>query len=113
MSYHEPHRSKHYTTPSSIFEDLFLVKENCEMAEGSAPFDISSLEKPCQTWYKVFSDLQPSATPLIILHGGPGACHDYLLPLADIANSAALVFYDQIGNDRYTHLPEKNGDEAS
>lgn len=46
------------------------------------------------------------------IHGGPGACHDYLLPLTDLTPTTPLVFYDQIGNGRSTHLPDKNGDEA-
>lgn len=79
--------------------------------EGLAPFPVEGLSEPCQTWYKVVGDLGTSAVPLIVLHGGPGACHDYLLPLADLAPSIPLVFYDQIGNGRSTHLPEKNGDE--
>lgn len=55
-------------------------------------------------------DLRPPNVPLIVLHGGPGACHEYLLPLADLARP--VVFYDQIGNGRSTHLPERGGDEA-
>ncbi|KAI0120316.1 proline-specific peptidase [Hypoxylon sp. NC0597] len=58
------------------------------------------------------SDLQSSAVPLILIHGGPGACHEYLLSLADLALNRPLVFYDQIGNGRSTHLPEKAGDEG-
>lgn len=82
------------------------------MAEGTAPFNVPGVPKPCYTWYRVVGDLQSSVSPLIIVHGGPGACHEYLLPLTDIASSAPLVFYDQIGNGRSTHLPEKAGDEA-
>ncbi|KAL2288351.1 hypothetical protein FJTKL_04391 [Diaporthe vaccinii] len=81
------------------------------MTEGIAPFPVEGLSEPCQTWYKVVGDLGTSATPLIVLHGGPGACHDYLLPLTDLAPEIPLVFYDQIGNGRSTHLPDKNGDE--
>lgn len=81
------------------------------MTEGIAPFPVEGLSEPCQTWYKVVGDLRTSAVPLIVLHGGPGACHDYLLPLTDLAPEIPLVFYDQIGNGRSTHLPEKNGDE--
>lgn len=81
------------------------------MAEGFASFVVEGLSEPCQTWYKVFGDLTTSTAPLIILHGGPGASHDYLLPLTDLAPSTALVFYDQIGNGRSTHLPDKAGDE--
>lgn len=82
------------------------------LVEGFAPFPVPGLAEPCQTWYKVIGNLDNSAAPpLIVLHGGPGACHDYLLPLSDLAPSTPLVFYDQIGNGRSTHLPEKNGDE--
>jgi proline-specific peptidase len=79
------------------------------MTEGLVAFNVSGLSEPCQTWYKTFGDLKSNETPLVILHGGPGACHDYLLPLTDL--TVPLIFYDQIGNGKSTHLPEKNGDE--
>jgi proline-specific peptidase len=82
------------------------------MTDGTAQFLVPGLSKSCHTWYKVFGDLQGPAIPLIVLHGGPGACHDYLLPLTDLFPSIPLVFYDQIGNGHSTHLPEKAGDEA-
>ncbi|KAM3088750.1 hypothetical protein ACMFMG_000380 [Clarireedia jacksonii] len=82
------------------------------MTDGTAQFHVPGLSEPCQTWYKVFGDLESSQTPLIILHGGPGACHEYLLPLTDISHSRPVIFYDQIGNGASTHLPDKNGDEA-
>jgi proline iminopeptidase len=41
------------------------------------------------------------APPLLVLHGGPGADHDYLLPqLLDLANDFRLIFYDQRGGGR-------------
>jgi proline iminopeptidase len=41
------------------------------------------------------------ADPLLVLHGGPGAHHDYLLPqLLDLARDRELVFYDQRGGGR-------------
>lgn len=41
-------------------------------------------------------------TPLLVLHGGPGAEHDYLLPqmLALAGDDRDLVFYDQRGGGR-------------
>jgi pimeloyl-ACP methyl ester carboxylesterase len=92
----------------------FTPSYNSIMTEGTAPFNVPGLSEPCKTWYKVFGDLATSTskTPLIVVHGGPGACHDYLLPLVDLAPSRPLVFYDQLGNGRSTHLPDKNGDEA-
>jgi proline iminopeptidase len=39
--------------------------------------------------------------PVIVLHGGPGAHHDYLLPGFDrLANGRTLVYYDQRGGGR-------------
>jgi proline iminopeptidase len=46
----------------------------------------------------------PGAQPLLVLHGGPGAHHDYLLPqMLELANADAgrdLLFYDQRGGGR-------------
>ena len=40
----------------------------------------------------------PGATPLLVLHGGPGASHDYLLPqMLALADDYRLIFYDQRG----------------
>ncbi|KAK3368270.1 Alpha/Beta hydrolase protein [Podospora didyma] len=87
------------------------------MAEtvGSVKFHVPGLSQPAVTWYKVVGgDLNATnAVPLVILHGGPGACHDYLLPHTDLANpNRPVIFYDQIGNGRSSHFPEKNGDES-
>ncbi|MBI3569188.1 MAG: alpha/beta hydrolase [Gemmatimonadetes bacterium] len=41
------------------------------------------------------------APPLVVLHGGPGADHAYLLPqLLDLAGDHDLLFYDQRGGGR-------------
>jgi L-proline amide hydrolase len=43
-----------------------------------------------------------------LLHGGPGAAHDYLEPLAELGviGDRACVFYDQIGCGRSQHFPD-------
>jgi L-proline amide hydrolase len=62
------------------------------------------------TWYRITGDLRSGKPPLVVLHGGPGCTHDYVLPLADVADSGrAVVHYDQIGNGKSTHLPEAGG----
>ena len=39
--------------------------------------------------------------PVVVLHGGPGAHHDYLLPQYDrLARRRALIYYDQRGGGR-------------
>jgi proline iminopeptidase len=43
-------------------------------------------------------------SPLLVLHGGPGASHDYLLPqLLELARDRELIFYDQRGGGRSRH----------
>ncbi len=43
----------------------------------------------------------PGAPRLLVLHGGPGASHEYLLPqMLDLADEHELVFYDQRGGGR-------------
>ena len=46
-------------------------------------------------WWKKVGD--GPKTPLLTLHGGPGAGHNYLLPLAALADNRPVIFYDQLG----------------
>jgi proline iminopeptidase len=44
------------------------------------------------------------APPVLVLHGGPGASHDYLLPqMLALAENHRVVFYDQRGGGRSRH----------
>jgi L-proline amide hydrolase len=64
-----------------------------------------------QTWYRVTGDLETGKTPLVVLHGGPGAAHNYTLSIAGIAaQGRAVVHYDQLGIGNSTHLPERGAD---
>ncbi|TFK55503.1 proline iminopeptidase [Heliocybe sulcata] len=63
-----------------------------------------------QTYYKCFGEPKGSARPpLVVLHGGPGLVHNYLIPLADLTDIADIpvILYDQVGNGRSTHLRDK------
>jgi L-proline amide hydrolase len=55
-----------------------------------------------ETWYRIVGDGdEPGKLPLVCLHGGPGALHDYLEPLEALAATGRrVVFYDQIGCGR-------------
>lgn len=49
-------------------------------------------------WYQKFYDTKTQEnTPLLILHGGPGFPHNYLLSLKDLASKRPVIFYDQLG----------------
>jgi L-proline amide hydrolase len=66
-----------------------------------------------RTWFGLEGELQAGGpTPLVILHGGPGAAHDYLEPIGDLATTAGrpCVFYDQIGCGRSEHLASAPAD---
>lgn len=94
-----------------------MVSSTAKVTEGEVAFSVPAAGKPCKTWYAVYGDLSSSASgrPLVVLHGGPGACHNYLLPLTDLAaalHHIPVVLYDQIGNGKSTHLREKRLDAA-
>lgn len=44
---------------------------------------------------RTFGD--PSAPPVIVLHGGPGGDLKYLLPIQDLAKDHFVIYYDQRG----------------
>jgi len=60
-------------------------------------------------WYRAVGDREaPGKFPLLCLHGGPGASHDYLTPLeALVATGRRVIFYDQLGggNSDHPHNP--------
>jgi len=49
-----------------------------------------------KVWYKIYG-ADKKKVPLLILHGGPGASHDYLEPLSALADERPVIFYDQLG----------------
>ena len=74
-------------------------------AEGRAKFG------PYETWYRISGDLASSKKPLFILHGGPGAAHNYVDAYKLIAQQGrAVIHYDQLGCGNSTLLPDKGKD---
>lgn len=69
--------------------------------EGTIPF------RGYQTWYRVVGEgEEPGKLPLLLLHGGPGAAHDYLESLEAMADTGRrVIFYDQLGCAR-SSIPE-------
>ena len=64
-----------------------------------------------QTWFRITGDLRAGKPPVVILHGGPGAAHDYTDSFKLLANRGrAVVHYDQLGCGRSTHLRGKPAD---
>jgi len=74
-------------------------------SEGIADF------RGWQTWYRITGELDGNKPPLVTLHGGPGAAHNYLDRFAKLAEGGrAVVHYDQLGVGRSTHLREQGAD---
>ncbi|KJA22680.1 hypothetical protein HYPSUDRAFT_87276 [Hypholoma sublateritium FD-334 SS-4] len=102
------------------FSNLFPVKRNpfrrwfSMSSEGpkyvDGKIDFVYQDETHQTYFKRFGDLENSKrTPVVVLHGGPGLCHDYLVPFADLAvkYDIPVILYDQLGNAKSTHLKDK------
>lgn len=80
-----------------------MVTETRPEREGTVPF------KGYETWYRVVgTGEEPGKLPLLCLHGGPGAAHDYLDSLAAMADTGRrVIFYDQLGCNR-SAIPESH-----
>jgi len=58
----------------------------------------------------IYYELMGRGTPLVILHGGPGASHDYFLPyLLPLARQHRLVFIDERGSGKSEKLEDPSG----
>ncbi|MBX8631674.1 MAG: proline iminopeptidase-family hydrolase [Thermoplasmata archaeon] len=66
--------------------------------EGSVPVGKYSI------YYRLFSEpgkRVPEKGTVVCLHGGPGATHDYLLPMSDLVSCGYdVLLYDQLGCGR-------------
>ena len=75
------------------------------MTEGRAKFGAH------ETWYRVTGDLTADKAPVFLLHGGPGAAHNYIDAYKHLAEGGrAVIHYDQLGCGNSTLLPDRGGD---
>lgn len=64
-----------------------------------------------ETWYRISGDLTAKKKPVFILHGGPGAAHNYVDAYKLLSlQGRAVIHYDQLGCGNSTLLPDKGGD---
>jgi L-proline amide hydrolase len=72
---------------------------------GHVPF------RDWHTWYRITGSLESDHAPLVVLHGGPGACMNYTLQMANLAaGGRGVIHYDQLGCGYSTLLPERGAD---
>ncbi len=63
-----------------------------------------------KTWMRTSTPVNPDPAklPVIVLHGGPGMAHNYMLPLEGLAaEGRTVIHYDQLGCGNSTHLPDQ------
>lgn len=65
-------------------------KDSAKVVEGYIPVTGGKI------WYKIVG-ANRKKIPLLVLHGGPGAPHDYLEPLEALSDERPVIFYDQLG----------------
>lgn len=64
-----------------------------------------------RTWYRVTGVTGGELPAVVVVHGGPGSTHDYLLNLCSLAQHGwPVVHYDQLGSGGSTRLPGKGAD---
>ncbi len=64
-----------------------------------------------ETWYRITGDLASPRPPVFLLHGGPGAAHNYIDAYKLLARDGrAVIHYDQLGCGNSTLLPDKGAD---
>jgi proline-specific peptidase len=74
--------------------DLPAIDPSLHAREGTIDF------RGYRVWYGCVGEREelPGKLPLLCLHGGPGAGHDYLESLAALArHGRRVIFYDQLG----------------
>ena len=61
------------------------------------------------TWYRVIGDLKSKTTPAVVIHGGPGAPHNYVLGIVHLIamTGRPVIVYDQIGCGQSTHIKDQ------
>jgi len=88
-----------------------MVMAVCSVAAATNPMEVSVLEIR-EAFIDVGGVLIYTVTfgrgePLVILHGGPGASHDYFLPyLLPLARHNRLVFIDERGSGKSEKLED-------
>ncbi len=73
---------RHISHLSSYKKDISLFQEPTTMATKTASFKVGS--EVFKTSYTVFGDLKSGTRPVVVLNGGPGISHWYMLPHAEL-----------------------------
>jgi proline iminopeptidase len=106
------------TAHSLVLSALLISSAACADKKEGAPAETTKVSAtpnlgPNETrmpvdggeiWYKVTGT--GSATPVILLHGGPGFNSYYLKPLEELGDDRKVVRYDQLGGGKSSGLTD-------
>ena len=88
---------------------LMLLPASATSAQASGSSSVYAMREGyvdangVMIYYKIFG----RGKPLVIVHGGPGASHDYFLPyLTPLARHYQLIFIDERGSGRSQTLED-------
>ncbi len=102
------------TSRSTTFMSLILLlagvhscSDNSRKPLTDIPYEGYIQVEGGRVWYKI-AGADKSGIPLLVIHGGPGAPHDYLENLEKLSTHRPVIFYDQLdcGNS------DRTGDTA-
>jgi proline iminopeptidase len=82
-------------TTAILFAFFSFVMGSCSSSSGETEEGYISVTGG-RVWYQAVGNGK-EGVPLLVVHGGPGVPHDYLEPLAELADERPVVFYDQLG----------------
>lgn len=80
------------------FAVSFGCKQNSALRPGEGFIDV----RGGKVWYRIAGE--GKKTPILLLHGGPGATSYYLNPLAALGKDRPVIFFDQLGCGRSDHF---------
>ena len=94
------------TSQTSWTCDELLSGTLCDLEVVEDSVDISGVKMFYWVYQKHSPDSSDSGLPVLMINGGPGLPHNYMLPLKQVACSGRkVIFYDQVGTGRSTICP--------
>ena len=86
--------------------DNLLYDTLCDLEVVEDSVEVSGVKMFYWVYQKHSPDSSDSGLPVLMINGGPGLPHNYMLPLKQVACSGRkVIFYDQVGTGRSTICP--------
>jgi len=82
----------------------FLLLGGCQMRKTVPVEEGMANVNGVELYYKIIGE----GEPVVILHGGPGFDHNYMLPMRELADGYRIIFYDQRATGNSTGAVDAN-----